>query len=108
MDTAIRVLKVHSSPAPVLIWSGDEMEIRCGLSIIKSRSEIVGLVSGAIAEKDIATVDENKISEKVARKVMMIHLTTIDGSACIPLAFIPSTTISAEQLFAKVSLFNLN
>jgi len=54
------------------------MEIRAGLTYMKE----MGMLS--------------KIPSELATKVMMIHITSIDGKACIPFLFLP--TISATYI----------
>lgn len=64
---------------------------------------LVGTMNKPIAEKDIASVDSKGIPERLATKVMMIYLTLVDGSGCMPLIHYPTNTASASFMEEKVS-----
>ncbi len=69
----------------VVGWCGDEIEIRGGITYLRYMRLLVGTVEKPIIEKEVAKYDSTKVLSMCATKVMMIYLTTMDGSAAIPL-----------------------
>lgn len=97
-------LRADELQVPVVGWVGDEMEIRSGLIYIKETGCIVGRTTGPIAEKDIDTINEAEVLSTLATKILMIHITTIDGRANVPFMYFPTNKITAEFITKKVNL----
>lgn len=97
------ILQVDKLAAPVLVLSGDEIEIRPGMTYVPTMGYLVGSINGPLREKELSEESAKSISSQLASKVMLLYLTTIEGTACRPFAYIPSATINAKVLFDKVS-----
>lgn len=87
---------------PVVGWVGDKMEIRSGLIYVKETGCIVGRSTGPIKEKDIDTINEAEVLRSLATKILMIHITTIDGRANVPFMYFPTNKITAEFITEKI------
>lgn len=95
-------LQADKLKIPVVGWVGDEMEIRAGLTYLKHFGLIVGTTGAPIQENKVSTVVEADIPARLAKKIMMVHLTTVDGSATIPLIHYPTATATAQFMSEKV------
>ncbi len=67
---------------------------------------LVETVEKLIIEKEVAKYDSTKVLSMCATKVIMIYLTTMDGSAAIPLIHYPTDTVSGEFMKNKVKMNN--
>ncbi len=103
MHKLCSTLNVDNLPAKVVGFSGDEMEIRAGLTYVKHLAMLVGCET-PIAEKNIDSVDPTTIPDKLATKIMMVHITTIDGKACVPFLHFPTKGIKPNVLYEKVHI----
>lgn len=82
----------------------DEIDIREGLAFGPNNT-LIGTTLNGIKEKDVLTFyDENKgkIPSKIANRVFQIFYVALDGSACIPIHYIPSRDLSAEKAFSYI------
>jgi len=97
----------ESSPRKVLIaW--DEIEIRFGLVWNPSTKELIGRVSGPIAERDAKSAHWAKMNEELATHVIQFFLVSADGAASLPIGFHPMCAINGEKVFKIVeSLFEI-
>lgn len=106
MNKLCKALQVDKLAVPVVGVSFDEMEIRSGLTYVQEIGLLAGCVNGPISEKSINDVDRSKIPTLLATKVMMIHITTIDGKASVPFMHIPTNcATTAKTMFKLVCWF---
>jgi hypothetical protein len=87
---------------PVVGWSGDEMEVRAGLTYLQAMGIIVGCTSGPISEKNASKVDTKIIPKSLATKIMMIHVVSTDGKVALPLIHYATTSAEGKWMANKV------
>jgi hypothetical protein len=63
---------------------------------------IIGTVDGPIAEKDVRTVDKSTIVKKLATKIMMVHVVSLDGKVALPLIHYATTGVEGKWMAEKV------
>ncbi len=97
-------MRADKFDVPEVGVSFDEMKIRPGLTHIPELA-MLGCVDGAIAENNIESVDCNTMLQSLAVRVMMVHITTLDGKASVLLLHFPTTnSTTAELVFQKVNI----
>ncbi len=103
MEKLCKSLQVNKLTVPAVGISFDEMEIRSGLTYIQEMGLLAGSVNGPIPEKEIEGVDKSKIPTQLATKVMMVHITTVNGKASVPFIHIPTNcSTTAKFMYEKV------
>jgi hypothetical protein len=78
------------------------MEICAGLTYIKEMKMLVGSIKRPILEKNINALDTNTLSTELATKVMMIHITSIDGKTCVPFMYFSTAIATVEDMREKI------
>ena len=84
----------------VIAW--DEIEIRYGLVWNPSTKELIGKVSGPIAEKNAKAEDWLNISKELATHAIQFFLISVDGAASVPIGFHPMVSINGDKVFALI------
>lgn len=87
-------------------WVGDEMDIRAGLTYVKEAGCIIGCIDGPIAVKNIDQVKEENILKNLAQRVMMIHITLVNGKADVPFMYFLTAKLTAKIMFDKVCIYH--
>lgn len=68
----------------------DEIEIRKGLLTFSQTGSLIGLIKGPITVQNVEELFKEDLDGKMATKVMMTFLVTLDGTTAIPLCWEPT------------------
>lgn len=85
--------------------SADEMHIRHGTEHIREQAILAGLASGPVKEKDVKSLDVNEIPKKLAKCILAVFITTLDGKTAVPYANLPTTLMTGPWFFEQVSIY---
>eukprot|EP00733_Pompholyxophrys_punicea_P000753 Pompholyxophrys_punicea_v1_NODE_265_length_2478_cov_92.556748.p1 type:complete len:635 gc:universal NODE_265_length_2478_cov_92.556748:567-2471(+) len=85
-------------------WIGDEIEIRKGIVYNRFSGSLIGKVSGPVAENKAKDLDwdVNQVRPQLASHVMQIFVANTNGTAFIPLGFLPTISMKGQQIYDLV------
>jgi hypothetical protein len=89
----------------MIAW--DEIEIRYGLVWNPSKKELIGKVSGPIAEKNARSEDWVNMAKELATHAIQFFLVSVDGAASVPIGFVPPKLLHSSPTMLLFSVLSL-